>query len=96
MPKDIGKKTLEPEEQRALPERAPGAYGLSEGWQFRIVKPSRCVRRYRAKETDDGLMPAKLRQLANLEPCWCYGKPRKYLKLQVCPSSHVCIYRHSG
>lgn len=54
---------------------------------------SRCAYRYKVKKTDDHQIEQALRQLAERQPRWGYGKMIAYLKNQGYAWNHKRIYR---
>ncbi len=67
--------------------------GLSERRACRILNVSRCAYRYRAKKTDEDQIAQALRQLAERQRRWGYGKMIDYLKHQGHGWNHKRIYR---
>ena len=67
--------------------------GVSERRSCRILNLSRNAYRYQAKKTDDHEIEQELRNLAECQPRWGYGKMIAYLKHQGYAWNHKRIYR---
>jgi putative transposase len=76
-----------------LAEQAISAEGASERRACRVLKLSRSAYRYQAKKSDDRPIEQELRQLAERQPSWGYGKMIAYLKHQGHGWNHKRIYR---
>lgn len=66
---------------------------MSERRACRILNVSRSVYRYQAKKTDENQIAQELRQLAERQRSWGYGKMIDYLKHQGYSWNHKRIHR---
>src|SRR5260221_1711677 len=76
------KKVIEPEQRRELAQQAMLEQGVSERRSCRLLDLSRSAYRYQAKKTEDLEIVRQLRQLAEHQPRWGYGKMIDYLRHQ--------------